>query len=163
MIKAIMACDEQGGIGLDGAIPWPHNPRDIEWFFKNTHGDVMVMGSGTWRDSQLNHPMQDRISYVVTSAPERCLGAHGYINGDLKAEILALQDKHPDQQIWIIGGAGLIRQTLDLIDQFYLSRIPGVYESDRFLPLEQLASWKPLFTEKHPEVTFSILSNPKHS
>ena len=162
MIKAIMACDDKGGIGMNGAIPWPHNPRDIEWFFKHTHGQVMVMGSGTWRDSQLNHPMPDRKSYVVTSAPERCLGAEGYLNGDLKAGILALQKEHLNQQVWIIGGARLIQQTLDLIDQFYLSRIPGVFKSDRFLPLEQLESWKVLLKEEHPEVSFYILKNPKN-
>ena len=158
-----MACDDKGGVGLKGAIPWPHNPRDLNWFFKHTHGQVMVMGSGTWKDSQLGHPMPDRHSYVVTSKPELCNDAAGCINGHLKEGIHSIQSQHPDKQIWIIGGPGLIGQTLDMIDQFYLSRIPGTFKSDRFLPLEELNRWTVLSREEHPEVTFFVLQNPKHT
>ena len=35
MIKAILACDEDWGIGKDGDMPWPHNPADLKWFKQN--------------------------------------------------------------------------------------------------------------------------------
>ena len=32
MIRAILACDDEMGIGRNGDLPWPHNPADLKWF-----------------------------------------------------------------------------------------------------------------------------------
>ena len=160
MIRAILACEEQGGVGKNGQLPWPHIPRDFQWFMDQTFGHVIVMGRTTWDDPQLGHPMPDRISYVVTSRPESCPAAHGHLSADLLESIVALQDMHPEKTIWIIGGVHLITQTLSVIDQFVLSRIPGQYDCDRFLPMEELNQWKIVWQEAHPEVIFQILQNP---
>lgn len=157
MIKAILACDEQGGIGKNGKLPWPHIPRDMKWFVDQTFGHVMVMGRRTWDDPQLSHPMPNRLSYVVTSRPETCPEAHGHLSGDLLASIVKLQEIHPDKTIWIIGGENLIKQTLPILDQFVLSRITGKYDCDRFLPMDELNRWKVVWEEKHPEVIFQAL------
>jgi dihydrofolate reductase len=34
MIKAILACDESGGVSKNGTIPWPKNLKDLKWFKK---------------------------------------------------------------------------------------------------------------------------------
>ena len=34
MIKAILACDEEGGVSKKGTIPWPKNTKDLGWFKK---------------------------------------------------------------------------------------------------------------------------------
>lgn len=161
MIKAILACDEEGGVGLDGKMPWPHISRDFQWFMDQTHGHVMVMGRTTWQDSQLGHPVPDRLSYVVTRNPNLCQGANGVIQGDIVESILDLQGKHPEQTVWIIGGATLIESTLSIIDEFVLSRIPGVYGCDRFLPIAELNNWTVVWEESHPEVTFQRLQPSK--
>ncbi len=157
MIKAILACDEEGGVGLNGKMPWAHISRDFQWFMDQTKGHVMVMGRTTWQDSQLGHPVSDRLSYVVTRNPNLCTEAHGVIQGDIKQRILDLQSKHRDKTIWIIGGATLIEETLSIIDEFVLSRIPGTYGCDRFLPLDALNAWTVVWEEQHPEVTFQRL------
>ena len=36
MIKAILACDGNWGIGKDGGMPWPHNSADLKWFKEKT-------------------------------------------------------------------------------------------------------------------------------
>ncbi len=38
--------------------------------------------------------------------------------------------------LWIIGGAQLIEHCLDIIDEFYLSRIQCIYDCDTFLPAD---------------------------
>ena len=35
MIKAILACDDDWGIGKCGDLPWPHDPNDLKWFKEN--------------------------------------------------------------------------------------------------------------------------------
>ena len=160
MIKAIMACDRNGGVGLRGQLPWPHIERDFRWFMDRTLHGVIVMGRNTWNDPQLGHPMPDRVSYVVTSTPGTCSEAHGHLSADLHQSIRALESEHPGRQVWVIGGVGLIQQILPVIDQFYLSRIPGDFECDCFLPMSELDKWAVLSEESHPDVTFQILRNP---
>jgi len=160
MIKAILACDEEGGVGRNGQMPWPHIPRDFQWFMDQTKGQVMVMGRTTWQDSQLGHPVPDRLSYVVTRNPDLCPEADGVIQGDIVQQILDLQSFHNSKTIWIIGGATLIEGALSIIDEFVLSRIPGTYGCDRFLPLQDLNQWPVIWEERYPEVTFQRLQNP---
>ena len=50
MIKAILACEESGGIGLNGEIPWPHIAIDFQWFMNQTKHAILVMGRVTWQD-----------------------------------------------------------------------------------------------------------------
>ena len=38
------------------------------------------------------------------------------------------------RDVWIIGGAKLVKGLLDIIDEFHLSRIQGSYDCDTFLP-----------------------------
>ena len=160
MIKAILACDEAGGVGLNGKMPWPHIQRDFQWFMDQTKDHVMVMGRTTWQDSQLGHPVSNRISYVVTGNPDVCPEADGVIQGDIVQRILDLQYTHPGKTIWIIGGPTLIEATVSIIDEFVLSRIPGVYGCDRFLPLDELSRWPIVWEDAYPEVTFQRLQNP---
>ena len=65
MIKAILACDEDWGIGKDGDMPWPHNPADLKWFKENTTGGVVVMGKSTW-DGLPFKPLPKRENIIVT-------------------------------------------------------------------------------------------------
>ena len=92
----------------------------------------MVMGRTTWQDSQLGHPVPDRLSYVVTRNADNCPEADGVIQGDIVQRILDLQHVYQDKTIWIIGGATLIEATLSIIDEFVLSRIQGTYGCDDF-------------------------------
>ena len=53
---------------------------------------------------------------------------------------MQLSEEHPDLITWVIGGPNIIEQTLGVIDEFYLSRIPGAYACDTFLPLKKIES-----------------------
>ena len=157
MIKAILACDENGGVGNKGTLPWPHVKRDFQWFKENTLGHVVVMGSATYLDPDMPKPMPKRKNVVVTSKPENCPLADDFINGDIIEGVRSVEEKYKGLIIWIIGGPKIIEQTLDIIDEFYISRIPGEFECDAYLPLEAIEE-KFFLTheEEHPEVTFQI-------
>lgn len=132
MIKAILACDEEWGIGKDGELPWPHNPADLKWFKDNTLGAVIVMGKSTW-DSLPLKPLPERENIIVTSSTKK-LGTTDYqfVKFNKINQILLEVEKSKD--VWIIGGAKLIEGLLDIITEFHLSKIKGVYNCDTFLP-----------------------------
>jgi dihydrofolate reductase len=67
MINAIFAIDEEGGMGLDGSMPWPKNLKDLNWFKVHTIGHIVVMGRGTWDATDMPSPLPNRTNWVVTS------------------------------------------------------------------------------------------------
>lgn len=157
MIKAILACDDNGGVSKGGTLPWPNNPKDLGWFKDNTAGHVVVMGSTTWEDPHMPRPLPKRTNILVTTRPQDFPGAHGYIEGDLCDEVKAIEEQFPGVITWVIGGPKIIEQTLDVIDEFYISRIPGDYDCDTHLPLKKIQTLFELdFYEHHDEVTFQI-------
>jgi len=158
MIKAILACDEQGGVSKNGTLPWPNNKKDLSWFRDNTRGHIVVMGSTTWEDPHMPRPLPKRVNVLVTSREDEYPGAHGYINGDLNAHLRSLEIESPGLITWVIGGPNIVEQSLGVIDEFYLSRIPGDYDCDTHLPMKKIETlFKVKWEDEHPEVKFQIL------
>ena len=79
MIKAILACDDGGGVSKDGTIPWPKNTKDLGWFKKNTINNVVVMGSKTWADPLMPWPLPNRVNVLATTREKEFPGADIYI------------------------------------------------------------------------------------
>ena len=130
MIRAILACDDAWGIGKDGGLPWPHNSADLKWFKNCTTGSPVVMGRKTW-DSLPVKPLPDRDNYVLSrSFPFHAPGAINLDRNPLP-QIVKLSET---QDVWIIGGAQLLNSCINIIDEFWLSRIQGTYQCDVFLP-----------------------------
>ena len=160
MIKAILACDEDGGVSKDGTLPWPHNKTDLKWFKDNTAGHVVVMGSTTWADPHMPRPLPKRTNVLVTSQVSKYADENldGIIQGDLNIHLKVLESTYPGLIIWVIGGPNIIEQCLGVIDEFYLSRIPGDYDCDTHLPMRKIETlFKVKWEEDHPEVKFQIL------
>lgn len=157
MIKAILACDETGGVGKGGTLPWPNNPKDLQWFKNNTAGHTVVMGSKTWEDPHMPRPLPNRFNILVTSRPSHYNQAHKYINKDAVENIKKYADENSGIITWIIGGPNLVEQCLGIIDEFYISRIPGDWNCDTHLPVGKINTlFEKTWDEVHPEVTFEV-------
>ena len=87
MIKAILACDDYGGVSKNGTLPWPHNSTDLKWFKDNTAGHIVVMGSTTWEDPGMPRPLPKRTNVLVTTRKDDYPGADVYLTGDLNMRI----------------------------------------------------------------------------
>ena len=157
MIKAILACDNSGGVSKDGTIPWPKNIKDLGWFKKNTINNVVVMGSKTWTDPLMPWPLPNRVNILATTREKEFPGADKYISGDLNKKLKNLKKEYDNKTIWVIGGPNIVEQTIESVEEFYLSRIPGEYNCDGFLSLDKIET---LFTktwfENHESVEFQI-------
>ena len=141
MIKAIMAVDDNGGISKDFSMPWPKNSKDLQWFKKNTLNQIVVMGSKTWEDPFLPTPLKYRENILVTTKDNSHYpGANAYIKGEIVDEILNLEKKYLNKDIYIIGGLEIIKQTFDLFKEFYLTRIYGNFECDKFIDIKKISN-----------------------
>jgi dihydrofolate reductase len=130
-VNAILAVDDNLGIGFNNDLPWDHNKKDMQWFRQCTTGHVMIMGRNTW-ESFGSTPLPNRKNIVVTNRkvdgnPDMVL------RGNIEKVIQKARDTYPDLHIFIIGGANLYRQALPYCDKLYISRIKGVYRCDTFM------------------------------
>ncbi len=136
MIKAIMAADEDWGIGKAGTLPWSKNSEDLLHFKNKTLGHVVVMGSGTWNDPAFPKPLPGRSNVIITRSPGLAqsgislfTAAPLFISGDI-LDVIKDIDKSIEQDVWIIGGASIFEQCLPIIEEFHVTRIKGTYNCD---------------------------------
>lgn len=131
-----MAVDSLGGVSKGITLPWPKNEKDLNWFKKNTLNQVVIMGRKTWEDSMMPKPLKFRVNVVVTKQNTSIFpGADHYIKGNLIDEIKYLEKQYLDKDIFIIGGPEIINFTISLVKEFYLTRIYGNHNCDKFLDL----------------------------
>ena len=139
MIKAIMAVDEKGGISKGQSMPWPKNSIDLKWFKENTTNNVVVMGRKTWDDPFMPTPLKNRINVLITNKDKNLIqGADYYLSGNIKNQIQDIQLKYMDKDIFIIGGSEIINLTFNCIEQFYLTRIYGNYNCEKFIDISSI-------------------------
>ena len=139
MIKAIMAVDEKGGISKGQSMPWPKNSTDLKWFKENTIDNIVVMGRKTWEDPFMPTPLKSRINVLITSKDKELIeGADYYFSGNINDQIQNLQSEYKDMDIFIIGGSEIINLTFKSIEQFYLTRIYGNYNCEKFINISYI-------------------------
>ena len=136
-----MAVDDKGGISRGKSMPWPKNSLDLQWFKKNTLNCVVIMGRKTWQDPFMPTPLQSRVNVLITKNDSNFFpGADNYINKDVIKQIYELQKIHIDKHIFIIGGSEIIKLTIDIIQEFYLTRIYGNYNCEKFLDISMITN-----------------------
>jgi dihydrofolate reductase len=134
MIRAILAHDTYWGIGNAGTLPWPHNPDDLKWFKGCTDSGVVVMGRKTW-ESLPRKPLPNRKNVVVSNTMKSSSNAE-IVQTDIYKSRLATINYTDD--VWIIGGAKLLEDSLDIIDELWLNDVGNDYECDTFLPKREI-------------------------
>ena len=151
MIKAILACDDEWGIGKNGTLPWPHNPADQQWFKECTLNSTVVMGRATWDDPGMPKPLPMRHNVIVSSTMIHSNWTFiEVVRPDIYKSRCVTMDAIDDNDVWITGGARLVADSLNIIDEIWLSRIKGTYDCDTFLPQDLI------------ETTFSLISSQNH-
>ncbi len=127
-------------IGRDNAMPW-HLPEDLRYFKATTLGKPIVMGRKTF--DSLGRPLPGRTNIVVSRQPDLTLeGAQVFASIDA-ALSAARQQAQADgvDEVMVIGGDNLYRQTLERADRIYLTRIESEPEGDAWFPAFDEQAW----------------------
>src|SRR5271155_3880848 len=117
MIRLIAALDSQRGIATDAGIPWKL-PGDSAYFREKTSSGLIVMGRATY--DEFAAPLHGRENYVFTSASKPL--RHG---GQVVASLDQLRAAHPDEDIWVIGGATVYAETIGQAHELLLTQVLG--------------------------------------
>jgi dihydrofolate reductase len=148
MIIALFAVDQQGGMGFDGRMPWPRNKEDMRWFKKMTDNQLVVMGRKTWNSSDMPTPLPNRVNILITN---NFIDRDDIIQirGDIPTGLMEMQDKYPDDNIFVIGGPDILMQSIPVLEYAFITRIPGEYISDVSIDLTKfLETFKLIETKK---------------
>jgi dihydrofolate reductase len=140
----IVAAAANDVIGRDGGLPW-YLPADLRRFRKLTTGHVVVMGRLTHESilKRLGHPLPDRTSVVISSAP----GADGRVrHATSVARALTLAERLAasagDDEFFIAGGGSVYRQALPASGRVYLTRIHNDFDGDCRMPAGWLSGFE---------------------
>lgn len=156
MINAVFAVDFNGGMGLNGTLPWPHNAEDLANFQQLTTDNIVVCGRRTWDDPKMPKPLKNRIVYVATNRP---VAYATPVSGNLVEQLQQLEADNPSKQIFVIGGVQLLELARPLLDRIYLTHIKGSYKVDtRIYVKEFLTGFVPVkaTVSKDFQSTFTV-------
>ena len=132
-MRGILACTKSGGIGKDGAMPWPKDKSDLQRFKELTTGTTIVMGRGTWESTGFPKPLYNRQNIVVSTK-------HLTLPDDvLQIDNLTSLDIIDDLKVdWCIGGAKLFGSLFNKINEIHLTVLHKEYECDTHIDLEKI-------------------------
>ncbi len=134
-ISLIAAIANNRVIGLNNVLPW-HLPEDLKRFRALTMGHHIIMGRKTYES--LGRLLLGRTTVIVTrQTGYRVDGAK--IAGSLQEAVSICGD---DDEVFIIGGAEIYRESLDLADKMYLTEIDAEFHGDAWFPQFEIADWQ---------------------
>lgn len=142
MIAAIVAVDNNWGIGYDGKL-LERIPEDLKYFKELTTGNVVVMGRKTW-DSLPKKPLPDRLNLVITRQ-DRTVDFMTVFIGMEEAKVRAeMAAKDPEDKWFVIGGGSIYEQLLPYCDTVYLTHIGKDHKNiDTYFPrIDKDPNWE---------------------
>lgn len=126
MIRQIAAIDSQRGIATDSGIPWKL-PGDTAYFRQKTAHGLIVMGRTTYEEFAA--PLHGEENYVLTRATTPLRTGFQPIGG-----LEQLRTARPDEDIWIIGGAGVYAATMAESEELLLTQVLKDFHCTKFFP-----------------------------
>lgn len=116
MIYGIVCCDQAGGIGKEGKIPW-HSKRDLKHFKHITNGSTVIMGRKTW-DSLPVKPLPGRSNLVISNNEGMSLNEAKLFLGSTSKDV------------FVMGGGQIYKALENFIQYWYITVVKGDYGCD---------------------------------
>lgn len=141
MISAIVAVDENWGIGYNGDL-LEHIPDDLKYFKELTTGNIVVMGRKTW-DSLPKKPLPDRLNIVLSRYYSTPACEHTLCMTLDSLNYVINNDDRFSKDIFIIGGGQIYKELLPLCDRIYVTKIFKSHDNvdTYFLNLDEPEEW----------------------
>lgn len=145
MIISILNCDNKWGIGKRNGLLF-HLPLDMKFFRETTKGHTVCMGENTLLSFPGSKPLKNRTNIVLSQDPSH--NYEGVVNVHTFEEFLRIIKNHSKKDdVYIIGGASIYRQTLPFVDKVLLTKVladggaevffPNLDEDDNFELVEE--------------------------
>jgi dihydrofolate reductase len=146
MISIIVALAENLAIGAGNGLLWKL-PNDMRRFRELTAGHTVIMGRKTF-ESLPKGALPNRTNVVISKNKETVSG-NCKIFGNLQD---AIKEYGNEEEVFIIGGASVYHQTIDLADKLYVTRVHHSFgNADTFFPETDENKWTLTEQEDFPK------------
>ena len=129
-MKLLILVDNKNAIAKDGEqILFVDD--DLHMFRDYTTNNIIVMGRHTL--DAIGRQLPNRISIVFTRSNREDKKDLFYIDSIEKLE--EIMKKYPDKEVFVIGGAEIVKLLWDRLDELIVTRVDTVVEgADTFIP-----------------------------
>lgn len=127
MINIIAAIGKNRELGLNNSLIW-HLPKDLEYFKNVTTGKTIVMGRKTYES--IGRPLSNRENVVLTKS--ELTNPKLIVINELEKLKKYILEK---EEVFIIGGASLYNEFINLADTLYLTEIDESHVADTYFPI----------------------------
>jgi len=145
-IILIAAIAKNNAIGKDNALLW-HLPDDFKFFKTQTTGHYIIMGRKTFES--FPKPLPNRTHIIISRQKDYQVPEHCYVVDSVAAAI-AFCEKQGQQQVYVIGGAQIYEQTMQVATALEITHVEADIEGDAFFPSIEADVWQPTSIVKHP-------------
>jgi dihydrofolate reductase len=143
MLTLIAATSTNNALGKDNQLVW-HLPLDFKRFKTLTSEHYIIMGRKTFES--FPKPLPNRTHVIITrnknyEAPEGCIVVTSLEH--------AIEVCPKNEEVFIIGGGEIYKQSIDIADKVELTRVHTTVEADTFFPEIDPKKWEVVFEEQH--------------
>jgi dihydrofolate reductase len=146
-ISIVVAAAENNAIGKDNRLIW-RLPNDMKFFKEKTIGHCIVTGRKNYESIPDNfRPLPGRTNIVVTR--KKNYQAPGAIVVHSLEDAIVEATKRGETDLCVIGGGEIYRQSLNLTDVIWLTRVHHEFDAHVFFPALDPTKWKITWREEH--------------
>ena len=139
-ISIIVAMSKNRVIGRDNDMPW-HLSNDLKNFKRITMGKTVIMGRLTYQS--IGRPLPNRKNIVLS---RNLVDTNVLIFNNLQEVLNFSKD---EDEVFIIGGEDIYRQTINKANKIYLTTIDEEIAGDKHFPDIDLSSWDKISSENY--------------
>lgn len=148
-VSIIAAIGKNRELGKNNKLLW-NIPEDLKRFRSITAEHTVIMGRKTFES--IGHALPNRTNIIVTR--DKNYKAEGCIVCGSLEEAIDLAKKTGEEEVFVIGGGEIYRQSISLADKLYLTLVDGTFDADTFFP-DYSEFKKIVFSEKHKDEKYS--------
>jgi dihydrofolate reductase len=141
IISHVVALSNNNVIGVDNNLPW-NLKTDLNHFKNYTTNKIIVMGRKTFES--IGRPLPNRLNFVVSRTIDEIENA--FVFKSTKEAIDAAKKKCLDDgnynEIVIIGGGYLFKDTLEITNKLVLTNVDCDINGDVYYPDIDFKFWK---------------------
>ena len=128
-------------IGVNNDLPWSLKD-DLAHFKKYTTGKIIVMGRKTYES--IGRPLPNRVNFVISSTLKDIEGVSIFtsLEDAIDAAKIYNLDQDIANEIAIIGGGYLFRDSIDSFNKLILTRVDCSIDGDVYYPEIDFSNWE---------------------
>jgi dihydrofolate reductase len=141
-ISIIAGIGKNRELGAENKLLW-NIPEDMQWFREKTNGHPVIMGRKT--HESIGRILPNRPNIVITR--DKAYQSQGAIISTSLEDAIGKAKTFDTTEIFIIGGANVYAQAIDIADTLYLTVVDAEFNADTFFP-EYTHRFKTIVSER---------------